>query len=143
MVRRCGIVLLVLAGLGCAPARTTDCDIHVVSAAQLDRMLASQPPLKVGRTTLLVDVRSPRYFQEGHIPGAVNIPVTGLEEHRRQLDAAKNIVMYAAGSTDRLSGSACKKLLSMGYRNVYEFRGGLAVWNQKHPSAASGGEPGP
>ena len=47
-----------------------------------------------GRAPIIVDVRSEKDFQAGHIPGAINISLEALEQRRTELDAAKPTVFY-------------------------------------------------
>lgn len=42
----------------------------------------------------LVDVRQPKEYERGHIPGARLIPVGGLREHIRELDPDKPTIAY-------------------------------------------------
>lgn len=46
------------------------------------------------RAPIVVDVRSEKDFQAGHLPGAINIPLEELEHRRAELDAAKPTVFY-------------------------------------------------
>lgn len=45
-------------------------------------------------TTMLVDVRTPKEFEAGHVEGAVNIPVDDLRERLDELDPNKVIMEY-------------------------------------------------
>ena len=47
-----------------------------------------------GHAPVIVDVRSGKDFQAGHIPGSINIPLEELEQRKTELDAAKPIVFY-------------------------------------------------
>ena len=42
----------------------------------------------------LIDVRQPREYQEGHLPGAVLIPVSELEDRHGELDPGKKTILY-------------------------------------------------
>jgi rhodanese-related sulfurtransferase len=42
----------------------------------------------------LVDVRQPKEYEEGHLPGARLIPLGNLEEHMSELDPAKPAIAY-------------------------------------------------
>lgn len=46
---------------------------------------------------LIVDVRDPRSFADGHIPGAINVPLGDVQKQAAGLKAAKKpIVTYCA-----------------------------------------------
>lgn len=42
----------------------------------------------------LIDVRQPKEYERGHIPGAALIPLSTLEEKARDLDRTKPTVVY-------------------------------------------------
>ncbi len=47
-----------------------------------------------GSPPVIVDVRSPQEFRDGHLPGAVNIPLSELEGRATELDPAAITVFY-------------------------------------------------
>ena len=55
---------------------------------------ALKSALESNEKPLLVDVRSPEEFAAGHMPGAINIPVTELEAHTEQLPKDQPVVVY-------------------------------------------------
>lgn len=76
-------------------------------------------------------------FVNVHIPFEGNIPQTDqsiaydtIEQHLDQLPADKNakIVLYCR--SDRMSEIASKKLVELGYTNIYNLDGGFAAWEQ-------------
>lgn len=126
---RQSIVLLVLLALltGCPSQRkTSDEDLNRISRAQLMKMLEDG---KQKQGLIIVDVRKPKPYADGHIPGSINIPVIELVKNDPRLADAKSIVVYGSGNPDDLlSWAAAKKLIAFGYTNVYDFRGGLQEW---------------
>ncbi len=50
--------------------------------------------VEVGNPPVIVDVRSARQFSEGHLPGAINIPLSELEHRAGELDPASPTVFY-------------------------------------------------
>lgn len=42
----------------------------------------------------LVDVRTPREYEEGHLPGAQSIPVAELSRRLSELDSNKPTIVY-------------------------------------------------
>ncbi len=77
--------------------------------------------------SIIVDVRRPDEFAEGHIPGAVCIPneEIGTEMPARLPDLGQVILVYCRSG--RRSKEAAQKLADMGYIRVYEF-GGIIDW---------------
>ena len=47
-----------------------------------------------GRAPIIVDVRSEKDFQAGHLPGAINIPLEELDQRKAELDPTKPTVFY-------------------------------------------------
>lgn len=45
-------------------------------------------------SAILLDVRTPREFERGHLPGAINIPVDALRDRLGELDPSKEILEY-------------------------------------------------
>ena len=68
---------------------------------------------------IIVDVRSPQEFREGHIDGAISIPEYEMkkEAENRLVDKEKKIVVYC--SSGGRSKKAQKLLRKLGYQNVY------------------------
>jgi len=121
------LVLLAAVLAGCSSKRkTSDRDLAIVNRVQLQAMIREAE----GKGTLvLIDVRSARPYAEGHIPGALNIPVIDIRQHDARLAEARTIVVYGSGDpNDLLSWAAAKKLIALGYRNVHDFRGGMEEW---------------
>ena len=87
---------------------------------------------------LIVDVREPGEYGDGHLPEAVNIP-RGLLELRADpnspvtdqtlsADQAARILVYCTKGPGARSLLAAQTLTSMGYANVEVLSGGLIAW---------------
>ena len=72
---------------------------------------------------ILLDVRRDDEFEEGHIPGAINIPneSIGIEEIAELPD--KNQTIYVYCRSGNRSKQASQKLVDLGYTDVIEFGG--------------------
>lgn len=64
----------------------------------------------------LMDVRDPEEFREGHIPGAINIPVAGFASKSGLFDKKKQIIVYC--NSGGRSYNAYRKLMKLGYENI-------------------------
>ena len=71
---------------------------------------------------VIIDVRSPQEFAEGHIEGAILIPEYDIISKMQGIINNKNeeIVLYC--SSGIRSKRAKKKLKEMGYKNVYNLK---------------------
>ncbi|MFV2001632.1 MAG: ArsR/SmtB family transcription factor [Paracoccaceae bacterium] len=69
---------------------------------------------QAGLVTVL-DVRPAEEFQAGHIPGAVNLPLSDLEKHLQDLPKDQEIIAYCRGPYCVLSFEAVAALRDKGY----------------------------
>lgn len=76
----------------------------------------------------LVDVRTPNEFAKGHLVNAKNIDWNGgnFDQAIATLDKSKPVLIYCLSGGR--SGSAGKKMRSMGFEYVYELTGGIMQW---------------
>lgn len=72
---------------------------------------------------ILLDVRRTDEFEEGHIPGAVNIPNETIGTEEIELLPDKNQTIYVYCRSGNRSKQASKNLAELGYTNVVEFGG--------------------
>jgi rhodanese-related sulfurtransferase len=67
-------------------------------------------------TVTVVDVRDAKEFAEGHVPGAVNIPVETFAAGSGVLDKGKQIIVYC--NSGGRSYNAYRKLQKLAYPNI-------------------------
>jgi len=77
----------------------------------------AQARLKSG--ALVIDVRTPAEFSSGHLPGAINLPLDGIEASLPRRVQDKNQVLLLHCQSGMRSGVAVKKLKGLGYTNAY------------------------
>jgi rhodanese-related sulfurtransferase len=85
---------------------------------------------------ILLDVRNEFEFEEGHIPGAINISRGLLEFKAAEIipDKSARIIVYCG--TDRRSPLATKTMNDLGYKNAVNMIGGLkACKDAGYPTA--------
>jgi len=90
----------------------------------------------LGGYVLILDLRSPKSFAEGHISGAENVSFGTLVNYMRdevQVDDFDKIVMVCY--TGQTSGMATATLRMMGYNTVYSLKWGMSAWNMKFAKA--------
>lgn len=85
-----------------------------------------------------LDVRTPKEFARGAIPGAVNIPVDELRGRLGELPRGRKIVV-SCGSGLR-SYIACRILRAAGFQDVFNLSGGYRTYQA---AAAPAGSPAP
>ncbi len=79
-----------------------------------------------GEVTVL-DVRPPEEFRAGHIPGAISVPLDGLERRLEELPRDREIVAYCRGPYCVLALEAVETLKAHGFRAV-RMKDGVPDW---------------
>ena len=69
---------------------------------------------------VLVDVRSPQEYEEGHLEGAILIPEYELNKQYKNKLPDKNQLILLYCSTGSRSKRAQNRLEKLGYENVYQ-----------------------
>lgn len=77
----------------------------------------------------LIDVRQPEEYKEGHIPGAILIPLDKLEDELTRLDINKEAIVYCfAGNR---SARAAAILSNYGFKKIKNLTAGIKGWKGK------------
>lgn len=79
----------------------------------------------VSKGAILIDVRSPQEYEEGHLEGAVLIPEYELLSRCREELKNKNAIYIVYCSSGTRSKKAQKELEELGYTNVYNLYNGI------------------
>ncbi|HYB27500.1 MAG TPA: rhodanese-like domain-containing protein [Solirubrobacteraceae bacterium] len=104
--------------------------IERISAGSVaDQLTAPAPPV-------VVDVRTAREWGEGHIDGALNLPLSQLAERRRELPSNRRLIVYCASGYR--SAIATSRLRREGLPSVANLVGGLAAWRSAHLTTVPG-----
>jgi rhodanese-related sulfurtransferase len=82
------------------------------------------------KDALVLDVREPGEFAQGHILNARNVPVGELEARIKELERYKAKPVICTCATGNRSGTAVGILRKHGFANVVNLSGGLAAWQQ-------------
>ena len=83
---------------------------------------------------VVIDVRDPAEYSEGHIVDALNFPHTSLGGRVSELSKYKDRPVILACKMGQHAGSAGTLLRKAGFENVLRLKGGLAEWrNQSMP----------
>lgn len=81
---------------------------------------------------IVVETLGPQYYDDAHLPGAINIPHTEVARLAPQLlpDQAAAIVTYCSNTACRNSEIAAAHLRSLGYRDVRKYAEGKEDWRE-------------
>jgi rhodanese-related sulfurtransferase len=101
-----------------------------------------------GKQALFCDARSKAEYDQGHIPGAIPLPLGEFDKYyalyRHQLKHAKYIVTYCHGAGCQLSNKVAQKLVNdKKFTNVGSFFGGWPMWQEHNMPIETGGVPLP
>ncbi|WP_299363578.1 rhodanese-like domain-containing protein [Winogradskyella sp.] len=78
----------------------------------------------------LIDVRTSREYNSGHIEKAVNIDFFNrltFVDALKKLDKSRPVFLYC--HSGNRSQKAAKMILEMGFQEIYDLRGGYSSWS--------------
>mgnify|MGYP000100215905 CR=1 FL=1 len=82
--------------------------------------------------TVFVDARFPFDFDQGHISGAINLPVSALASERRhimeRIPKDKQIIVYCMSETCVFAEQTARMLIENGFTKIAIYEGGWAEW---------------
>ena len=78
---------------------------------------------------VLLDVRTPQEYREGHIPGGKNVPLQELERVTAMV-SEKDVPLFVYCHSGARSSQAVRLLARMGYTNLKNI-GGIAAYTGK------------
>jgi rhodanese-related sulfurtransferase len=108
----------------------------MITIEELQKQLASPLP------PLLLEALPPKYYLDGHLPGAIHFP----HDRARALagllvpDRETKIVVYCASASCQNSHAAASMLALLGYENVSVFAGGKKEWLEAGLPVETGGD---
>ncbi|MGO9013385.1 MAG: rhodanese-like domain-containing protein [Dissulfurispiraceae bacterium] len=98
--------------------------IAEVSIDNVKKMIESKENI------MLLDVTDKQEFEQGHLPGAINISRGTLEFKAATIIPDKNAKIIVYCGTDRRSPLATKTLNDLGYKSAVNMTGGLKAWKE-------------
>ena len=75
---------------------------------------------------LLVDVRQPEEYAQGHIDHAILLPLDSLKDRYQELPKGKKIIVYC--HSGKRSAQAVSFLRAQGYTHAVSLSGGYTEW---------------
>jgi rhodanese-related sulfurtransferase len=88
----------------------------------VELLMGNEPPI-------LVDVREPVEQQISNLPGAINLPLGTLSQRLKELDSAREYVLFCR--TGVRSAQGLQILLGSGFSRVHHLQGGINAWAQQ------------
>ena len=97
-----------------------------------------------GDDFVLVDALAPMIYAHSHLPGAINLPPSGVEATRcakRMPSLDTEIVVYCANAECDDSIATAERLEALGYTNVRHYAGGKDEWRARRLPLERAGKP--
>jgi SulP family sulfate permease len=102
------------------PTNVAPAPVLTIEPRELWRQIRSAPPPRV------IDVREPREYRQGHIPGAELLPLYELLTNPDQVSRDRPVVLVCRSG--RRSERAAAALMSRGFDRVTILSGGMLAW---------------
>lgn len=78
---------------------------------------------------VIVDVREPYEWREGHIPGALHIPLGNLSGRLRELNPSHDMIMVCRSGNRSMT--AAQMMQRAGFSHVSNMAGGMIRWTRQ------------
>ena len=108
----------------------TSIEVHEKGGKAMYERITAEEAKKImdsGEEHIILDTREQDEFDSGHIPGAILIPYTEIENKAEEMIPDKDELILVYCRSGRRSKIAAENLAKLGYTNVKEF-GGIIDW---------------
>lgn len=132
------IVLMTLSGTGLARGAEAKQD---AKAPPTEKKASESPSfkninvpefekLRADKKNVVLDVRTAKEFEAGHVPGAVNIDWSGPDFEKKvgALDKGKAYLVHCAAGVRSAKASAAMSKLN--FKHLYNLEGGFKAWEK-------------
>jgi rhodanese-related sulfurtransferase len=166
----CGVLLVAIVslGIGLALNHFSSHPLPMVYQSPEQRFdveltsVINSPPLQIGpgqtvalpefraavesKSALILDARSSVFFQQGHVPGALNLARDNFAADYRRLSPAlkgmtdKPIIVYCSGGYCHDSKMVAGALMTLGFEDVRVFTGGWDEWSAGNLPVSTGSD---
>lgn len=117
-----GFVLLTL---NTTPSFATSAKVQLIEPRDFDALTKDVEALQ---DVLIIDTRRPGNYENGHVPYAINIPLTEIESRSAEISLTKKIYVYGADEQSSFqSGALLYDLRHIGTKTM---KGGFAAWEE-------------
>lgn len=79
---------------------------------------------------VILDVRTKKEFEAGHVPGSIHIALTDIGAKAKKLRKDKEIVVVCQSGSRSIW--AIKRMMGMGFTNLVNLKGGYGAWKRLH-----------
>jgi 3-mercaptopyruvate sulfurtransferase SseA len=86
------------------------------------------------KTAVIIDARSTEEYEEGHIPGSINVPYDRIPDFQdvltREVSNDAHVICYCRGPSCDFSDLLATELKIIGWQDVSVFSGGWEEWTR-------------
>jgi len=98
---------------------------------------AAQELVTQDENVIMLDVRTPKEYEVGHIEGALNISIAAADfsERVNKLDRGKTYIIHCSANVENGRSAKSLEIMSgLGFDKLLNMEGGIAAWEQSgHP----------
>lgn len=103
-------------------AKHTGSQFTVLPSAQYEQVIGEIEDV------ILIDVRTAREFNNGHLPGAINIDYTSSDFETKIQEIAKDQPIYIYCQSGNRSEKSARIMQKLGFNEIYDLQGGIRAW---------------
>jgi 3-mercaptopyruvate sulfurtransferase SseA len=129
-IRHLLVTALTAGGLALGSTPNAGAQVSTADLAAVPRVsLAEFKKLHAAKQVLAIDVRDPHAYENGHIPGALNVSFVDVEiMANRLLKEPRPIVAYCACKDEMTAARVAIQLMRVGVKNIRVLVGGWDGW---------------
>jgi rhodanese-related sulfurtransferase len=116
------VLALIIVATAYTFLQTPPAEYGNVTVDEVKSLIESKPDL------VILDVRTPSEYEDGHIKDAINIPVDELEGRLGELDPGDELLVYCR--TGNRSTRAVRLLEENGFTKILHMDGGVVAWGE-------------
>lgn len=106
-----------------APSSDTKPKPQLVDATEAEKLIAD-------KKVVVLDVRNPAEYASGHIQGSTNLDIHGKDFQTKLAEMDKDQPYLVHCAVGMRSAKACSIMSNLGFKNVYDLKGGLDAWKK-------------
>ena len=126
LVIGCVVILMLIAGCSHSVEASSTVAEDVTAREAYELIEANQG----GEAFVILDVRTPGEFAEGHIEGAINIDYRGTSFRDRIDDLARDYRSLIYCRSGNRSQGALTVMSELGFHEIYHLAGGIIEWSE-------------
>jgi phage shock protein E len=124
------LLLLVSGTYVCSERCCVYCSNDIEENQIIERISVNEFYNGINENIVLIDIRTPEEYNEGHIENAINIDyyANDFSNQINSLDKEKTYYIYCRSGSR--SGNALKIFEDLGFKEVYDLRHGINSWKE-------------